>query len=72
VEGDLRSQLQNPPEEGAGHLHRFGGTPSRCPSEKPDLELGLVGERNGDLLMLLLRVGMLVLIVLLDLFLVGR
>jgi hypothetical protein len=64
--------LQNPPEEGSGHLHLLGGTPSRCPSEKPDLELGLVGERNGVLLFLLLRVGMLVLVFLRDLFLAGR
>jgi hypothetical protein len=64
--------LQNPPEEGSGHLDLLGGTPSRCPSEKSDLELGLVGERNGVLLILLLQVGMLVLVFLLDLFLAGR
>jgi hypothetical protein len=64
--------LQNPPEEGSGHLHLLGGTPSHCPNEKPDLKFGLVGERNGVLLFLLLPVGMLVLVFVLDLFLVGR
>jgi hypothetical protein len=64
--------LQNPPEEGSGHLDLFGGTPSRCPSEKSDLELGLVGEGDGVLLILLLLEGTLVLVCLLDLLLAGR
>jgi hypothetical protein len=54
VHRDLRAQLEHPPEEGSGHLHLLGGTPSHCPSEKPDLKFGLVQEENGNLMFLFL------------------